>query len=237
MLSVGKHFDWLPFIRVAQNCFEQNLTAQVVYNGEAVIVQTSRKISSGEELKVWPSTELLSYLNIPFLSPFNIISHQNYKCHRCETIFSQPNPLKIHLAFDCKSKDTFMIKKLEPISPVTSDLLNLKNNQNLTTNSNFQLVNKPITKEPKTHICIFCGKLYTRKYGLKIHLRTHTGHKPLKCKFCERPFSDPSNLNKHIRLHSQQNIGLISSPYKCNHCSKILVRRRDLERHLKLRHK
>jgi len=25
------------------------------------------------------------------------------------------------------------------------------------------------------HVCIYCGKLYSRKYGLKIHLRTHTG--------------------------------------------------------------
>ena len=45
-------------------------------------------------------------------------------------------------------------------------------------------------------------QVYNRKYGLKIHLRTHTGYKPLQCRVCFRPFSDPSNLNKHIRLHS-----------------------------------
>lgn len=30
-------------------------------------------------------------------------------------------------------------------------------------------------KQKKTHVCLFCGKIYNRKYGLKIHLRTHTG--------------------------------------------------------------
>ncbi|CAF0809736.1 unnamed protein product [Rotaria sp. Silwood1] len=57
-------------------------------------------------------------------------------------------------------------------------------------------------RQRKAHLCLFCGKIYNRKYGLKIHLRTHTGYKPLQCRVCFRPFSDPSNLNKHIRLHS-----------------------------------
>jgi uncharacterized C2H2 Zn-finger protein len=86
-------------------------------------------------------------------------------------------------------------------------------------------------KQKKTHVCLFCGKIYNRKYGLKIHLRTHTGYKPLKCKVCARPFSDPSNLNKHVRLHSQG-----ETPYRCPYCGKILVRKRDLDRHIISRH-
>ncbi|XP_072264793.1 PR domain zinc finger protein 13 [Pyxicephalus adspersus] len=86
-------------------------------------------------------------------------------------------------------------------------------------------------KPKKGHLCIYCGKLYSRKYGLKIHLRTHTGFKPLECKVCARRFGDPSNLNKHIRLHAEGN-----TPYRCEHCGKVLVRRRDLERHVKSRH-
>lgn len=81
------------------------------------------------------------------------------------------------------------------------------------------------------HLCIYCGKLYSRKYGLKIHIRTHTGFKPLKCRYCFRPFGDPSNLNKHVRLHVQGN-----SLYKCKICGKILIRRRDLQRHMQTKH-
>ena len=58
--------------------------------------------------------------------------------------------------------------------------------------SNISIKNIP-TKGFK---CTFCGKYYTRRYGLKIHLRTHTGYKPLKCSYCPRKFGDPSNLNK-----------------------------------------
>ncbi|XP_072178190.1 PR domain zinc finger protein 13-like [Diadema setosum] len=86
-------------------------------------------------------------------------------------------------------------------------------------------------KNKRGHLCIYCGKLYSRKYGLKIHLRTHTGYKPLKCKVCLRPFGDPSNLNKHIRLHAEG-----ETPYRCEYCGKVLVRRRDLDRHIRSRH-
>ncbi|XP_055387384.1 PR domain zinc finger protein 13 [Condylostylus longicornis] len=82
------------------------------------------------------------------------------------------------------------------------------------------------------HLCIYCGKLYSRKYGLKIHIRTHTGFKPLKCKYCFRPFGDPSNLNKHVRLHMQS--GNLS--FRCHLCNKTLARRRDLQRHIETRH-
>ncbi|XP_026672271.1 Krueppel-like factor 9 [Ceratina calcarata] len=81
------------------------------------------------------------------------------------------------------------------------------------------------------HLCIYCGKVYSRKYGLKLHIRTHTGYKPLRCKYCLRPFGDPSNLNKHMRVHTDG-----ETPYTGDLCGTIMVRKRDLERHIRSRH-
>ena len=70
---------------------------------------------------------------------------------------------------------------------------------------------------------------------MKIFLfyRTHTGYKPLTYHSCNRAFGDPSNLNKHVRLHAGTNR---ETPYRCNLCNKVFVRRRDMGRHIKSRH-
>ena len=79
--------------------------------------------------------------------------------------------------------------------------------------------------------CEFCGKVYCRKYVLKIHMRTHTGFKPLRCKVCDKTFSDPSNMKKHVKLHETED-----TVHKCRHCGRNFVRYRGLLNHIKSKH-
>merc|ERR1711972_468283 len=37
--------------------------------------------------------------------------------------------------------------------------------------------------------------------GLRVHQRTHSGEKPLKCTLCLKAFADPSGLRHHIKRH------------------------------------
>lgn len=94
------------------------------------------------------------------------------------------------------------------------------------------------------HGCLLLTELLKFNFFLFVLI---LGFKPLKCKYCFRPFGDPSNLNKHIRLHTQttdhhhHHLHTNSSSenqaaYRCHICSKNLLKRRDLIRHMQLSH-
>lgn len=74
--------------------------------------------------------------------------------------------------------------------------------------------------------CNFCGRIFTRNWLLKGHLRTHTGEKPFECEVCGKAFADKSNLRSHMLIHTSKN-----KSHHCIRCGKGFAQRRYLHKH------
>lgn len=77
--------------------------------------------------------------------------------------------------------------------------------------------------------CLYCQKVFTNRSNLIVHLRSHTGEKPYKCKLCPYACAQSSKLTRHMRTHGQQG----KEVFNCNICQMPFSVHSTLEKHMR----
>lgn len=67
-------------------------------------------------------------------------------------------------------------------------------------------------KAEAIHQCFECGKCFTRKHSMSVHMKIHSD--PFKCSYCEKVFSQRGHLVEHERKHTGE------KPYACADCGR-----------------
>ncbi|XP_046563808.1 uncharacterized protein LOC124272667 [Haliotis rubra] len=92
--------------------------------------------------------------------------------------------------------------------------------------------------EQKTHKCLRkvnsfpcgeCAKTFPRPSNLKKHMSVHSKEKPYSCKHrgCEKTFSILRNLNRHMRTHKED------KPFSCSQCEETFTQSSELKDHMR----
>ncbi|KAM9853768.1 histone-lysine N-methyltransferase MECOM [Aulostomus maculatus] len=225
--------SWLKHIQFAPAAKQHNLTACQI--DDQIFYKVTRDIFPGEELLLFMKAEEYS---CDTMAP-DIHEERQYRCEDCDQHFETRNQLLDHQKQPCGiPPSSFLnpgvdsdIKAQEP-----QDLRPLHMSHGLHECKECDQVFPDIQSleahtlshsEEREYKCDQCPKAFNWKSNLIRHQMSHDSGKHYECENCSKQvFTDPSNLQRHIR---SQHVG--ARAHACSDCGKTFATSSGLKQH------
>lgn len=225
--------SWLKHVQFAPAAEQHNLTACQI--DDQIFYKVTREIFPGEELLLFMKAEEYSCDN---MAP-DIHEERQYRCEDCDQHFESRNQLLDHQKQPCgMPPSSFLspggdsdLKAQEP-----QDLIPLHMSHGIHECKECDQVFPDIQSleahilshsEEREYKCDQCPKAFNWKSNLIRHQMSHDSGKHYECENCSKQvFTDPSNLQRHIR---SQHVG--ARAHACSECGKTFATSSGLKQH------
>ncbi|CAC5397231.1 PRDM16 [Mytilus coruscus] len=196
---------WLNYIRRSTDSENSNMMAKHI-NGK-VFYKVIKDIEAGQEMLLYSTDPVYSEKQTEGFSAFeNEIA--KYPCGDCSAILTSREELKRHQAFSCT-------RNMIPTNGQGSSDEEGKSNS-----ADY------MESGEGDYRCDECPQSFQWKSNLLKHQAAHDAMKRYSCENCNKIFTDPSNLQRHIR---SQHVGARS--HTCTECGKTFATSSGLKQH------
>ncbi|XP_077440375.1 uncharacterized protein LOC144062652 [Vanacampus margaritifer] len=80
----------------------------------------------------------------------------------------------------------------------------------------------------KTYSCSFCGKIYSKRSAVTVHVKMHATEKEFSCSECGKRFTRNQQLTKHMKVHTGE------KTFPCSVCGKTFAYKGNLSVHMRI---
>uniref|UniRef100_A0AAQ5YLA9 MDS1 and EVI1 complex locus n=2 Tax=Amphiprion ocellaris TaxID=80972 RepID=A0AAQ5YLA9_AMPOC len=216
--------SWLKHIQFAPAARQHNLRACQI--DDQIFYKVTREIFPGQELLLFMKAEEYS---CDTMAP-DIHEERQYRCEDCDQHFESRNQLLDHQKQPCGMPPTsFLNPEPQDLRPLhmSHGLHDCKECDQVFPDVQSLEAHTLSHSEEREYKCDQCPKAFNWKSNLIRHQMSHDSGKHYECENCSKQvFTDPSNLQRHIR---SQHVG--ARAHACSDCGKTFATSSGLKQH------